>query len=226
MRHALLAGLAAVLLLAPRGEAQTVPSPFRYIELTQSASGYAGWLLTDRGEPEIGPHSGPIVGGRYTVRLSGPLSGEVGLAASPGERTVLRRLSAAGEALRLEPVDDVTSLVLIGEAGLRFHVTGPRTWNGLAPYAALTAGGVWDVMGRSDAEEGLESSQRVSFGPAFAVGIGAGTDWFLSERLALRLEARDYLWRLQTPEGLTEVRRTQNQWTNNLGLTLGAALYF
>lgn len=226
MRYALLASLALLLLSTPGAEAQSIPSPYRYIETTQSAGAFAGWLITGKGDDEIGPHSAPLFGGRYTVRLSGPLSGEAGLAASPGQRTVQRRLSAAGDSVELEAVDDVSSLVLIGEAGLRFHVTGPRTWNGLAPYLALTGGGVWDVLGTSEVDEALEESQRVDFGPGFAVGFGAGTDWFLTERLSLRLEARDYLWRLETPPGLTQAQRAETQWTHNVGLTLGAALHF
>lgn len=226
MRFAHLASVAALLLFASRGAAQTIPSPYRYVEPTQSVGVFAGWLLTDTGDNGTGPLSGPILGARYTVRLSGPLSGEVGLGTIPTQRTVRRRASAAGDSLRLERVGDVNSLILLGEAGLRFHLTGPRTWNGLAPYTALTAAGVWDVLGSSDLDEALESSQRVDFGPGFAVGVGAGTDWFLSERLSLRLEARDYLWRLTTPPGLTRADEEDTQWTHNLGLTLGIAVYF
>jgi hypothetical protein len=227
MRYALQASFAAFLLFAPGAAAQSIPSPYRYIEATQSASAFAGWLLTDTGDNETGPQSGPLLGGRYTVRLSGPLSGEVGLGILPTQRTVQRRISAAGDTLRLEPVEDVNALVLIGEAGLRFHLTGPRTWKGLAPYVAASGGGVWDVLGTSSVDETLEESQRVDFGPGFAVGLGAGTDWFLSERLALRLEARDYVWRLTTPPGLTQAgQQEETQWTNNLGLTLGVAVYF
>ncbi len=226
MRHVLPASLALFLLAAGRGEAQDIPSPYRYVESTQSAGAFAGWLATGTGDNEIGPHSGPLLGGRYTVRLSGPLSGEVGFAASPTQRTVRRRVSAAGDSLELEAVGEVNALVLLADAGLRFHVTGPRTWNGLAPYLALTGGAVWDVLGSSDLDGTIEESQRVEFGPGFAVGLGAGTDWFLTERLALRLEARDHLWRLETPAGLTRTQESDTQWTHNPGLTLGAALYF
>lgn len=226
MPFALLASLVALLLSATAGSAQTIPSPYRYIEQTQSASVFAGWLVTNTGNAETAPHSGPLLGSLYTVRLSGPLSAEVGLAASPTQRTVQRRGALVGDSLRLEAVGDVNALVLLGEAGLRFHITGPRTWNGLAPYTALSLGALWDVLGSSDLDETLEESQRLDFGPGFAVALGAGTDWFLSERLAVRLEARDHVWRLETPAGLTAARQADSQWTHNLGLTLGVALYF
>lgn len=226
MPFALFASLAALLLSASGGSAQSIPSPYRYIESTQSAGVFAGWLLTSGGNAETAPHSGPIFGPRYTVRLSGPLSGEVGLAASPTQRTVQRRTSATGDSLRLEAVGDVNSLVLLGEAGLRFHITGPRTWNGLAPYTSVTLGAHWDVLGSSEVDQTVEETQRLDFGPGFAVSVGAGTDWFLSERLALRAEARDHVWRLETPAGLTATRQADSQWTHNVGLTLGIALYF
>ena len=227
MRYALLASLAASILFAAGGSAQTIPSPYRYVEDTQSAGPFGGWLVTDRGDNEIGPHSAPIIGGRYTVRLSGPLSGEVGLATIPTQRTVQQRISATGDSLRLQALGDVNSLILLGEAGLRFHITGPRPWTGLAPYASLSAGGVWDALGTSDLEEAVAADQRVEFGPGFAVGAGLGTDWFLSERFVLRVEARDYLWRLTTPIGLTPAaRQEETEWANNIGLTLGIAIYF
>jgi hypothetical protein len=83
-----------------------------------------------------------------------------------------------------------------------------------------------DFAGSSDLEEDLAEGEVVDFGPAFAVGVGAGTDWFLTERLSVRLEARNHLWRLTTPQAFTTTGEEDTEWTNNLGLTLGAALYF
>ena len=228
MRQALSVTLAlAAALVSPHlARAQDISSPYRYVEPTQSAAAFAGYLATDRGEVGFGPHSAPMLGGTYTIRLSGPLAGEVSVAGAPTQRTVVQRLSLGGQPSAIREIGDTDALLLLADAGLRFTLTGPRTWRGFAPYLAASGGLVIDVLGSSELEETIEATQRVDFGPAFAVSVGAGADWFLTERLALRLEARDRLWRLTTPEGLSESRRQESEWTNNLAVTLGAAFYF
>jgi len=228
MRHALFVTLASAAILASATalQAQTIPSPFRYIETSQSAGLWAGYLNTDTGNDGIGPQPAPFLGTRYTIRLAGPLSGFAGVSMIPTSRTIFERVTVAADSIILDPIGEADLLLLMGEGGLRFNVTGARTWNGLAPYTGLSVGFVGNVLGRPAIEEELEAAQRVSFGPAFALGLSAGTDWFLSERLSLRAEASNRLWRLTTPEGLTRTQNRQTQWTNNLGLTIGAGLHF
>lgn len=228
MRHVSFVAL-ALLALSGAGSsaaAQQVPSPYRYVEATQSAGVFGGYLFTDRGELGIGPHSGPLAGALYTIRFSGPLSGEVGVAGMPSERTVFQRVAVSSDSSAMQPLGDVSAFVLTAHAGLRFHLTGPRTWRGLAPFVAANGGVVADLRGQTELDEALASSQRVDFGPAFAVGLGAGTDWFLTERLTLRLEVQDRVWRLTAPEGLSGTGTRESEWIHNFGVTLGSALYF
>lgn len=228
MRHAFQAALALLALsaLPAAAAAQTVPSPFRYIEPSQSASLFAGYLETDTGDYGIGFQSGPIVGAHYAIRFSGPLTGEVMLATLPTQRAVVQRI-AVGDSSELRVLDEgVDALVLTGEAGLRFGLTGARTWNDLAPYLSARGGVIGDLLGRTELEESIEASQRVDFGPSFAVSVGAGADWFPTERISVRLDARDHLWRISIPQGLTPANRQDSEWTHNLGVTLGVALHF
>lgn len=226
MRRALFLTLTALLIGTSVAGAQTVPSPFRYVETTQSASVFAGYLWTGEGEHGLWPQDAPLLGALYTIRFSGPLSGEVMLGAAPSQRTVFQRTSAPTDSVQLAARGDVNSLLLTGEAGLRFHLTGARTWRGIMPFVATGVGIAADVLRGNELEETIEETQRVDLGPAFAVSVGAGTDWFLTERLSLRLEGRDHLWRVSIPEGLTNTRRAENEWTHNLGVTLGVALHF
>jgi hypothetical protein len=228
MRHALFVTLAsAAAVFAATGiQAQTIPSPYQYIETSQSAGAWVGYLYTDPGEFDVGPQPAPMFGARYTIRFSGPLSGVGGVSAIPTTRTVYERVTVAADSIELEPIGEADMLLLLAEAGLRFTFTGARTWNGLAPYAGATLGVLGNVRGRPAIEEELESTQRVSFGPAFALGLNAGTEWFLTERFSLRAEASNHLWRVTTPEGLARLGRRDAQWTNNLGLSFGAALHF
>lgn len=205
--------------------AQEITSPFRYVEATQAAGAYVGWLATSTGESDLGPRSAPLLGARYSIRFGGPVTGEAILSGGPSERTIYGRTIAGGDTT-LVGLADTDVFLLLAEAGLRFHLTGPRTWNGLAPFVAASGGLAMDLLGSSEFEEALAEEQRFDFGPGFAVGLGAGTDWFLTERLSARLEARDYVWRLSTPAGLAGTGREETEWTHNFAFTLGAALHF
>ena len=75
MRHlhfraaALLIGLAAT-----DGAAQQIDSPYRFVDESQQAGFFVGQVFTDPGTLDLGPESGPAVGLRYGIRLSGPFS--------------------------------------------------------------------------------------------------------------------------------------------------------
>ncbi|HET7276294.1 MAG TPA: outer membrane beta-barrel protein [Longimicrobiaceae bacterium] len=205
---------------------QTVPSPFRYIEPNMSGGIFGGYLWMDSGDLDLGPTPAPVFGGRYTLRFTGPLSGEVDLAYSSSERTVYSRVEGDSADVVLNEEGTTDAQLVLATAGLRFQVTGARTWHNLAPF--LTAGGgiVADISGSGEVESEIEVAERVEFGPGFAVALGMGTDWFPTERLSVRLDVRDYLWRITIPAGFTERGEEETDWTHNLGLTLGAALHF
>lgn len=233
-RPALLLGF-ALFAGARAAAAQTIPSPFRHIDQTQSPGVFAGYLLTSTGiaitdstSAPMGPRSGPLLGVRYQVRASGPLSIEGSVGVTPTDR----RLFAPGfvdDSARVEARDletTVPATVLMGDLGLRFHLTGPRTWNGLAPFVAGMGGVVHDVQGSSSAEEEIESSARFRFGPSFAVGAGLGTDWFPARNASIRVEAQGRLWRMRTPAGFLVGNDERRQWNEVFGLSVGGALHF
>lgn len=227
--------LAALLGSAHAAGAQQIPSPIRYVETTHSLGFFAGYLLTDPGiafdtaanrNVELGPQSAPVMGVRYNLRFGGPLSGEASLGFSPTERKVYAPASETDPTpVELDRTEDVP--LLVGEAGLRFHVTGPRTWHGLAPFVVGSAGVVADLDGSGDAEEdGVPETAAFGFGPSLAVGAAIGTDWFPTRRLSLRVEVRDHLWKISAPEGLRAPRQEISEWTHNVAFTLGGALHF
>ncbi len=218
--------LATFLLMLPAPlAAQSIPSPFRFIETSHAIGLYAGQLMIDSGELDLGPRSAPIVGARYNLHFTGPLSGEVVVGVSSSERTIYAP-AADSEENELLRVGDTDMLLLMAEGGLRFHFTGPRAWNGLAPYGLVTGGIVIDAAGADAREETLPAEQRFDFGPGFAAGVGLGTDFFLTERFSLRAEVRDHIWRLSYPGGISGSGQRESEWTNNIGLTLGGAIHF
>jgi hypothetical protein len=217
--------LASTLASAASLHTQEIRSPYRFVDESHSLGVYGGFLVTDAGSPATGPQSAPIFGVRYNLRFTGPLSGEAAVSLVPTRRDVLFQDTVAAE-YDPQPVGDATMNLLIAEAGIRFHFTGPRAWRGFAPYALATGGLAADLTGRGELDETVPEVQRFRFGPSFAVGIGLGTDLFLTDRLSLRLEARNHVFRLARPVGLRDVGQAEHQWTNNLGLTLGTSIHF
>lgn len=226
MRHVWFVTLGMLLCLVGTPlEAQSISSHYDFIETKHSIGLFGGYLVADGGDLELGPKSGPIAGARYNIHFTGPLSGEVGLGFSPTERTLRIRSALGGESSLIE-IGDTDALILLGEAGLKFHLTGARTWRGLAPFGLVTVGFMTDLQGADPREAQIPEEQRFQLGPSFAVSVGAGSDVFLTEQFSLRVDVRDYLWRLVYPAELTEAGRRDTDWANNLSFTLGGAIHF
>lgn len=216
--------------------AQQIPSPFRYIETKHSLGAFAGYLVTDAGQidllqspgAELGPRSAPILGLRYNLRFTGPVSGEAALGFSPSQRAVYETDALAGDTIqRPLPTGEAGVLLLLAEGGVRFHLTGARTWNNLAPYVLATGGLVADVARRGSDEDFVPTTERYRLGPGFAVGASLGTDYFVSPRTSLRVELRDQIWRVAAPQGFqVESNDDRTRWKNNLGFSLGVAYHF
>jgi hypothetical protein len=230
--------LASALLLGPgTAAAQSIPSPFRRIETTQSIHVFGGYMVPDRNVAlndstsiPLGPEAAPVFGVRYQVRASGPLSIEGSIGISPTQRRLFGPDYLA-DSTRIEAEDlgvDLPVIVAMGDLGLRFHLTGPRTWNGLAPFVVGMGGLVGDLAGGHPAEEEAEidATERFRLGPGFAVGAGLGTDWFPAQNASLRLELTGRLWRMNTPEGFSITSTERGEWNPVVGLTVGGAFHF
>jgi hypothetical protein len=222
--------LLALAAAAPSLQAQQITSPYRYIEEDHSVGAFAGYLWTSRGQEglEIGPHSAPLVGIRYNLRFGGPATGEASISFAPSRRDIFRR-DLTDEGFVVVPTErSVPVSLLILDAGARLDLTGPRTWNRLAPYLLLTGGLATDLSRGTETEDELElpDDQRFRFGPGLAVGAALGTSWFLSDRVSVRIEARNQIWRLTTPRGIAPLLEAETRWANNPVLSLGGALHF
>jgi hypothetical protein len=236
-RTALLAAL-ALTLGARAGAAQSIPSPYRHIESTHTVGVSAGYLftdpnvtLTDSTSAELGHQSAPMVALRYQIRASGPLSVDFAVGVSPSERKLyapqynIDSTTVTAQDLGIS----VPSTVVMVDAGLRFNITGARTWNGLAPFVAGHGGIAADIRGtfNEETEAELPSTALFRFGPSFAVGGALGTDWFPSQRASLRLELQGRLWRMRTPGGLLTDRNEElREWNPVAGLTVGGSFHF
>ena len=218
--------LCAFLAVAPATAfAQNIPSSYEYIETRHSVGLFGGYLETDDGRLDVGPKPGPLAGARYDLNLAGPLYGGVDVGVVPTTRTVFARTANIPNP-PLTSLGDANAVLVLVEPFLRLQVTGPRTWNRLAPYLLAFGGFAANVTPESSRESVITADQQFRFGPAFAAGGGLGTDFFVTERLSIRLDFRDKLWRISPPLGLTGTAEKESEWTHNFALTLGSAIHF
>ena len=202
---------------------QRIASPYRYIETRNTVTAFAGYVAIAEGAFAMAPRSAPFFGVRYGRRLTGPLSGDVGFGLSSTDRTGFFRESQNGP---LQPLGETDLVMMIGEAGLRFTLTGQRTWHGIAPFVVATVGFVSDLTSGDTFELQVPADQLFRFGPGFAVAGGVGSDFFLTETFSLRLDIRDHLWRLAYPGGISGTGQREDEWTHNFSFTLGGAYHF
>lgn len=211
-------------------EAQQIQSPFRYVEERQALSPFVGSVSTGRGFLELGPESGTMFGLRYNIQISGPITLEAEIGYLPSTRTVFRvaatqeQDSAAVPTLEAVRTSDLKLLDAV--AAMRFNLTGQRTWRGLMPYLVFGGGGVFAFEDSDAAGNGIPADEQFEFGTSFAGALGAGVEWFASRRLTVRVDARDLLWKLETPTALFGTDVPDSEWVQNFVLSAGVGFRF
>lgn len=221
--------LASLVCILPGGaEAQVdLDSPYRFLDTSQGTGLFAGYLATSEGSIGLGPTSAAIFGGRYGIRVSGPFVVEAELGYIPSSRAVLDTVPSDTAIISLGETD---MPLLLARAALRFNLTGARTWHRLQPFAMFGVGIARDLAGESSLDEDLPENVRFDFGTSFAADFGAGIEWFVSRRTTLRIDARNLLWRLETPEAFLIGERgatlPDTEWTQNFFVSAGISIQF
>lgn len=217
-----------VLLASAPAAAQSIPSPYRFIEKRQEGGAFVGYFSADPGRFGFGPKSALAAGVRYGLELSGPLGLEGVATFVPTERDVVNPARDEGDRVVGEPAE--VSLLFI-EARLRFALTGRRTWHGIHPYIFAGAGLGLDVQGRQQEDEVLLEDDRFEFGTRFIGSTGAGVRLILADRLVIRADAALQLYQLKTPGGFQDPDRNlgtvpDSEWMSGKSITLGLAWLF
>jgi len=235
-KRIVLPALALLALAAGPAAAQGIQSHIRYVEQAQGLEAFAGWVfadpkltLNDSTEVEIGPRPAPIFGLRYQIRASGPISMVASLGYIPSTRKVFLA-EAVNDSAAIRVIDtgrEANVGVLLVETGVLFHLTGPRTWRGLAPFVGLTGGVARQISGKDPQDSTVAATERYDFGPSFAVSANAGTDVFLTRTLSLRAELNGRLWRESAPAGFRALGQSKiAEWNNASSARIGAVLHF
>jgi opacity protein-like surface antigen len=238
LKRCILVTAAAVLTAAAPAAAQTITSPYQFVDRGQGLFAYVGYVVTDRGTIQTGPDSGATVGIGYSIRVSGPFAFDARIAYLPTSRTVYDRQDAGldPEAIRADPrvglVERGTAdlSLLLTDASLRFDITGPRTWNKIQPYALLGLGGAFRMAAEHEAEEDIRTDVdlRVRFRNGFTGHFGGGLEYHMTPRATVRLDARNVLLRLQVPSGFITPARVidDREWVQSANLSVGLGFRF
>ena len=226
-RRTMLGVVLALTAVPVRLSAQQITSPYRFLETRQAASGHFGYLAAGAGSLGLGPRGAAVFGGRYDIVLSGPfgLEGEIGYFSSmravwdtvPGD-TTRRQIAEA----------DFT--IATASGALRFNLTGPRTYRRLLPYVLFGLGAAVDLSAENEIEAELPGEVRFDFGTSFTGVLGGGIEWLSGPGLGLRLDARNYLWKVKTPRafltGEQALRLPSDEWTQNFAISAGLVFHF
>ncbi|MCY4574742.1 MAG: hypothetical protein OXF01_18350 [Gemmatimonadetes bacterium] len=224
--------LAMFAALASPAGAQTIPSPYRFIEGRQEVSLISGYMPADPGIYDLGPRSGPVFGARYAIEAVGPIFFEGLLSYLPTNRAVIdprrsREDWSIGET-------DVHLVML--DARFDFSLTGRRTWRRISPHVFLGGGLAIDLATEGESEQELLPEDLFDFGTAFTANAGTGLRVSLTSKLMLRAEASMTLWRINTPGGFQDPAKRpssdgqenlqQREWVAGTGLTLSLGWRF
>jgi hypothetical protein len=218
-----------VALTAVPAAAQRIDSPYRFLDYSQHAGIYGGHVMAEPGRAGLGPQPGPVLGGRWAIRVSGPFYGGAEIGFMPTTRLVRDTVFvAADSAFRVVGEADMRLISVM--ANMTFSVTGPRTWHGLRPLLSAGAGAVFAPGSTIEEEADFAANVRYRFGTSFAGQFGAGVEWFPASRVSVRADARNALWRVAVPEGfrLTQAGRGMPaaDWESNLTFTAGLSIHF
>lgn len=233
MRSRLLTTFLSALLVLAAGtggaHAQNIDSPYRFVDTNQAGGVYAGYLFSGRGSLGLGPERGLLYGLRYDLAVGGgpfAIEGDIGYFSSM--RAVYD--TVPGDTTRAIVGDSDFTALMLG-AAIRFNITGPRTYRGFQPYALFGAGFAFDLSSASAVDEELPGNVRFDFGNSFMGMLGGGAEVFLGDRYSLRIDARNMLWKLETPEAFLlsadqALLLPADEWSQNFSLNAGFAIRF
>lgn len=163
-------------------------SPFRDIRKGHTLLALGGYFGGGGGDFKIGPHKGAVYGGRYDIRTGSTVQIGLGIAHGSVDRFIVDPF------VRLvnRTTGPVKQSLTLADITLQLNVTGGKSWNRLAPFAALGVG--LALAGDTPAD-----TSQYDFGRKFYLVPSAGTRIFLSDRLHIRAEARAVFWKLNYP---------------------------
>jgi hypothetical protein len=182
------------------GYAQSIPSPYTYLEERQELGVFGGWMSAGTGRFDYGPQGGTIYGVRYGIELTGPLSFEGVVQGIDGDRNVVDPRRDEGDRV----IGQAPSTIVTVEARLKFSATGRRAWHNLSPFLNFGGGIAIDASPSSELDQILLPVDRFDFGTSFFGTMSGGMRWYVTRRFTLRGDYVFSLWKIDTPPGYAD----------------------
>jgi hypothetical protein len=163
-------------------------SPYVDLRRTTGPMFLTGWLGGERGRLKVGHANGRTYTVAFDVPISRPMSFVSSVTYALTERFVINPFR--DDSVRLSgPFDDDMLLI---DAGLRFNITGGKTWRGFSAYVS-------GALGVAISSGSPPDSGSYKFGKKVTVTPGAGLRFYPSRRFSMLVDARVIAWRLQYP---------------------------
>ena len=163
-------------------------SPYRDIRKGHTFTIAGGYFGGDGGDFGIGPHNGPLIGGRYDIRTAGALQIGLGIAYADLERFIVNPFVT----LANRQSGPVSQSVIFTDLNAQFNISGGKSWHRIAPFLGLGGGLAFASSTPAD-------TSGFDFGNEFYLTPSIGFRYFLGDRLHLRAEARAIFWKLDYP---------------------------
>ncbi len=215
--------IAAVPVLGQVGH-EPSKSPYQDLEFRQELSAYTGYYIAGKDAAGVAPRSGPLIGGRYEVRVGGPAYFTARVARVFSERRIANPTQPAATRF-----SDVTAWPLyLTDASLTLNLTGQKSIRQFIPILNLGFGLA------SDFRKADVGGYR--FGTTFAFSLGGGVRWTPGGPFQLRADLGDHIYQISYPtsyyirasDSTRVLPNTQSKsiWKHNATLTVGASYLF
>ena len=216
---------------AASGHAQGIKSPYRFLNGSQDVGVFAGHITSQIGGAGLGHESGNAFGVTYGFRFTGPLAIDINAIYFPSKYAVYdTTVTKTASDSSYKRIGTANSSVAAATASFRLNLTGSRTWHGVLPYVQGGAGGVFETSKDAAAIEKAPIDARFTLGTGFAATFGAGFEIIPADRLALRVDGRNVLWKIKAPAALAGGRLARltpiSEYVNHWALTAGVLFHF
>ncbi len=200
-------------------------SPYRDRDTNRDWTLFVGQFSAERDPVGVAPSEGPMVGVRWQMFLTGPLSLAVRVAGASVDRMEIDPSKTIAERfVRNEKVP-----MVLADLGLDMSLTGHKTWHGLSPVINGGLGFAADIRGRTDVGD-------YRFGIPFAFTFGAGATWSPNDAWALRFDWSNYVYRISYPgtyflkttadPPVLDASRPHSIWSRNRTLSVGISYLY